>query len=284
MNQLSARFWDSIATAYGRGVPPHPGKWRVLNFLSRRASPAWTQPRIDLYHGIRFELDLSNFTERGIYFRNCDALETRFLQRVVKPGWVAIDAGANVGYYSLLFSKLVGPGGLVYAFEPSNLIWGKLSKTIALNSPTNLRAFKLALSDACGKAALDSGPAGNLGKTRLLRMSTQGCDFVDQITLDSFAEQNTLSRLDVIKVDIEGCEERFLVGGAKTIERFKPVLLMELNPSALGSFDTTVENVTANLRGLGYELFKLTWFGLRPFHELAPGTEFTNVVGIAKGL
>jgi FkbM family methyltransferase len=271
-----------MLTVYGRGTPSHPGKWRALKFLSSRASPAWTAPRKARYKGIQFELDLLDHTQRHINFRDFDPLETRFLKKAVKPGWVAVDVGANIGYYSLLFSKLVGPMGKVYAFEPSSVIWEKLSRTIALNSPTNLHALKLALSDSSGKVSLVTGPLGNLGKTHLGSMGTQCSDFVDQVTLDSFAEQNALSRLDVMKVDIEGCEERLLVGGTKTIQRFKPVLLIELNPAALKSFGTTADNLIARLHGFGYRLFRLTWFGLTPFDNLAPKIEYLNVVGLAQ--
>lgn len=281
-NRFSAKFWDSVLTIYGRGTPCHPGKWRVLNSLTRRASPAWIAPRIALYNGIRFELDLSDHIQRHIYFRDFDPLETRFLRKTIKPGWVAVDAGANVGYYSILISQLVGTGGLVYAFEPSENNWEKLSKTIRLNSSTNVRACKFALSDSCGKASIIPGPRGSSGKAHLGGAETQGCDSADQTTLDSFAVQNHLNRLDIIKVDIEGCEERFLVGGAKTIDHFKPVLLMELNPAALEAFGTTAESLTARLHGFGYQLFRLTWLGLAPFSQLAKGSEFINLVGIAR--
>ncbi len=163
-NRFSAKFWDSVLTIYGRGTPCHPGKWRVLNSLTRRASPAWIAPRIVLYNGIRFELDLSDHIQRHIYFRDFDPLETRFLRKTIKHGWVAVDAGANVGYYSILISLLVGTGGLVHAFEPSENNWRKLSKTITLNSSTNVRACKFPLSDSCGKASIIPGPRGSSGR------------------------------------------------------------------------------------------------------------------------
>lgn len=228
-------------------------------------------------------MDLADHIQRSIYLRNCEALETRYLQKLVKPGWVAVDAGANIGYYSLLFSKLVGPRGIVYAFEPSEDNWKNLSKTITLNSPTNLRAFKLALSDVCGKTAIVAGPPGSLGKARLDSIGLQGSSSADQVTLDSFAAQNAIARLDVMKVDIEGCEERLLIGAAKTIERFRPVLLIELNPQALDAFRTTAENLIARLRRHGYQLFRLTWLGLKPFHRLEREVEFINIIATPEG-
>jgi FkbM family methyltransferase len=222
---------------------------------------------------------LSDYPQRHVYYRDFDPLETRFLRKTIKPGWVTVDAGANVGYYSFLLSQLVGAKGLVYAFEPFEDNWQRLSKTIELNSPTNLRASKLALSDSCGKTSIVPGPPGNSGKTHLSGCETEDSDLVDQITLDAFADD--LKRLDMIKVDIEGCEERFLIGGVNTIARFKPVLLMEINPAALGNFGTTAENLTMRLCRLGYRLFRLTWLGLAPLRGLPQGDEYVNVVGIA---
>ena len=142
MSRIAAKFWDRILTIYGKATPAHPGKWRVIDSLASRAQPAWTTARLATYNGIRFDLDLADYMARHIYFRDFDPWETRFLNRAVKPGWVAIDTGANIGYYSLLLSRLVGTGGFVHSFEPAAHNWQKLSKTIELNHPPNLRRLQ----------------------------------------------------------------------------------------------------------------------------------------------
>lgn len=283
MNQFAAKFWDRILTIYGKAIPAHPGKWRIIDSLASRAQPAWTAERLMTYNGIRFELDLTDYMARHIYFRDFDPWETRFLRKTVKPGWVAIDAGANVGYYSMLLSRLVGTEGLVHAFEPAAQNWQKLSRTIELNHlPSNIRAHKIALSDSCGKICIIQGPVGNSGKTHLGDHNNEKSEVVEQITLDAFADKNHLGRLDVVKVDIEGCEERFIGGGARTFSRFQPLLIIELNPKALEDFGTTVESLVSKLRKFDYQLFALKWSGLSPLQRMPQGEEYLNVVGMAK--
>jgi FkbM family methyltransferase len=282
MSQEVAKLWDRVLTVYGKTTPPHPGKWRVIAALTALARPAWSAPRRTTYNGIRFELDLSEYMERHIYLQDFDPLETRFLKKQVKPGWTAIDVGANVGYYSLLLARLVGTEGWVYSFEPESDNWRKLSKTIGLNDPTNVRAHKMALADSCKVTSIIRGPSGNSGKTHLGSTDDQDSEMVEQITLDAFVEQKELKRVDFVKVDIEGCEERFIVGGSKTFQHFKPLLLIELNPAALKSFGSSVESLVSKLRAFGYELFELGWSGLSPLTHIPQGEAYRNVVGMIK--
>jgi hypothetical protein len=128
MSRFGAKFWDRILTIYGKASPAHPGKWGVIDSLTSCAQPVWTDARVATYNGIRFELDLTEYIERHIYHREFNPWETRFLSKAERPGWVAIDAGANVGYYSLLLSRLVGTEGFVHAFEPAARNWQKSQK------------------------------------------------------------------------------------------------------------------------------------------------------------
>jgi FkbM family methyltransferase len=281
MTQVKAKFWDTVLTIYGKATPAHPGKWRVIDALTSRAEPAWKGKRYATYNGVRFELDLTDYVERHIYLREFDAWETRFLKRYVKPGWVAIDAGANVGYYTLLLSRLVGSLGMVHAFEPDAHNWKRLSRTIDLNGPQNVRAHKLALGDSCGEACIAITPPGSSSKTHLAVEKSEGGEIVEQITLDAFVSRHDLKRLDVVKVDIEGCEERFVDGGSQTLRRFKPLLLIELNPKTLLTFGATTHSLVSKLENIGYRLFTLKWSGLASLKTMPEGEEYINVVGVA---
>lgn len=274
---LAACLWDAVFTIYGRYLPSHPGKWRVVELLKQKAYPAWKEPRFASCRGIRFQLDLSDYIERSIYCRDFDAPETHLLIKIVKPGWIVMDVGANIGYYSLLLSRLVGSKGTVYAFEPAAETWKRLLRTIELNRPTNIFPSKVALADRCGKVSFVTASATNTGKGRLARSVAEGLETVDQITLDAFSEQHQLKRIDFIKVDIEGCEERLLDGGRKTMARFKPSLIMEINPQALETLGATADSLISKLRKMGYELFEISWFGLRRFRRFRHGTEYINV-------
>ena len=119
MGNSSAVIWDRLLSVYARVLPNHPGKWGVLNALASKAEPAWQQPRVaKCGSGALFELNLKHWVDRDVYFLQYEYWDSRFLRRLVRPGWVVIDVGANIGYYSLLCAKLAGPIGRVFAFEP----------------------------------------------------------------------------------------------------------------------------------------------------------------------
>jgi Methyltransferase FkbM domain len=79
-----------------------------------------------------------------------------------------------------------------------------------------------------------------------------------------------LRRLHLIKVHIEGVEQRFLAGAEHTMRRFPPILMMELNPTMLELFGTAAKELIQALSDYGYVLREPTWRGLRPLDSLAP--------------
>ncbi|MBU2544900.1 FkbM family methyltransferase [Patescibacteria group bacterium] len=140
----------------------------------------------------------------------------------LKQGDVVIDAGANLGIFSLFASKKVGPGGKVYAFEPILENRELLRKTIELNKINNIEIIPYAL----GKKEEDllmSIEMDKLGSSS--GFFQKGSErSVKQISLDKFVEQRQISKIDFIKADIEGMEHELLIGAEQTIKKFKPKL------------------------------------------------------------
>lgn len=207
-----AKFWDRVLSLYGRRIPYHPGKWRVIALLEQRAREAWTAPRIARCGGIWYELDLRDFMSRAAYF-SYETRELKFIRSIVRPRGVVVDAGANIGMYSLTCSKLVGDSGHVYAFEPVSFTADRLDGNIALNESSNITVVRAALGSRCGIATMRPVDVRSTGKTQVAARSEAGFEEVPIMTLDSFAEAHGLTRLDLVKVDIEGSEAEFLKGG-----------------------------------------------------------------------
>jgi FkbM family methyltransferase len=256
-------LWDRALTIYGR-MPYHPGKWRVVEGLAPKASASWVSPRLARRRMVEYELDLRYFIPRHVFYGIYEVWETRCIERTVKPGWVVVDAGANIGCFSLLFARLVGSNGKVHAFEPVKSTHDALRRNIKLNSAANVCTYRVALSDTCGEVALLSPDGNDPGKTRVACDGERGSEMTQSMTLDTFVEEHNLDRLDFIKVDIEGSELRFLTGAAKTLARFRPIVMIELNPSAIARFGSSVDRLVAYLREFGYRLRCATWYGLRP--------------------
>lgn len=279
VGDIAARIWDGVLTLYGRWLPNHPRKWAVLNALARRAQPAWNQPRLARCRGDWFELNLRHWVDRDVYFLQYEYWESRLLRRIVRPGWTVVDVGANIGYYTLLFARLVGRSGCVYSFEPQASTYAALSRNISLNEPGNVRAFRVALSDSVGEAPLaETGERPHA--THIAGIGEASSEKVPLITLDSFLAAESARGLDLVKVDIEGYEMRFLAGAAETLARFRPIVQLELNPSMLTRFEASPEAVVKQLADAGYGLYQLRRSRLRPLCALPAPSEIWNVLAL----
>jgi len=272
---LIAALIDRILEGYCRLVPDHQGKWRLVAAAQNLARPAWTSARTVTHDGICFELDLNDLVSRYVYYGVYETPETHLVKQLVKWGWVCVDAGAHVGYYSLLFSQLVGPGGRVLAFEPCSDVRRSLMRNLSLNSGNRVDVHDFALSDYCGWAHLERN-ATNSGGSQLASCGER----VRVRTLDSFLEENSTSRVDFIKADVEGCETRLLRGGMRTLRRFKPPMLLEINPLKTASFGNTVEEMLGLLAELGYTIEQVRRRGLVSNWRLPEPGDSCNVIAI----
>ena len=261
---MLAHLVDAALSAYGRLVPYHGGRWRITNFLGPYTASTWKGPREITRMGIRLAADPSDFVGREIlYNHEYEPYETRFIRSVIRPGFTVADAGAHIGWFTLHFSSLVGPDGSVLSFEPCASTREQLEHNLALNSANNVTVYPIALGDHADSVQIRCLNAGNIGQNRV------GLEHGDipMTTLDSF----NLSRLDFLKVDVEGCEVRVLRGGAKSIEKFRPMMLIELNPDALRDFGDSSQGVLDLLHQWGYRITTPTRHGLQELHTPPEG-------------
>lgn len=164
-----------------------------------------------------------------------EAWLSQFMARVVKPGWTVADVGANYGYYTLLFADLVGPDGRVVAVEPNPAAAELLGRSVFLNG----FGGRTRICEAAAGAA-DGGTATLLVPQRM----TGGASVADVATLalpeivrhevplrslDSLFESE--ERLDFLKIDVEGSEERIVAGMERLFARARPPMVLEFNPA-----------------------------------------------------
>jgi FkbM family methyltransferase len=191
--------------------------------------------------------------------RSCEPELTHLLARVVKPGDVVIDGGANVGFFTCLLSRLVGPGGRVYAIEPTPLNIAKIKQNLANNAMQNVELVEQALSDAVGTATLHL--SSDTGSNSLTRHSESvGAIQVPTTTLDTLIPQ-AFPRL--IKLDIEGYEGHALLGAPKVLERASYVVC-EANYQALPRCGWSIARLRECLRNSGFYTFVLLDDGSHP--------------------
>jgi FkbM family methyltransferase len=186
------------------------------------------------------------------------------IHRLVSPGSVVLDVGANIGAHTLELARRVGSSGKVIAFEPTSFAHSKLLRNLALNP--NLAAMvkaeqlMLAASDhrSTESEIYSSWPlvhADRLHANHLGRLqSTEGAR---AISLDSYLEQNGVTRVDFIKLDVDGYECEVLEGARHCLDIFRPPIVMELAPYVLRERGASLAQLINVFGRSGYRFSRL---------------------------
>lgn len=185
------------------------------------------------------------------------------LQPLIPKAGVVIDVGAHAGSTAKLFAALA-PEGRVFAFEPGPYALSVLRITVSACGLGNVEIVPLGLSDAPVHAVLHMpvkarGGYG-FGLSNLAPPDGSRPVIEAEITLttlDAFAQDRGLTRLDFIKADIEGFEARFLRGAAGVLRRFRPACLLEVDERLLARAGAAANDVFAAFEPLGYAVRKL---------------------------
>jgi FkbM family methyltransferase len=187
------------------------------------------------------------------------------LQRWVTPEAVVFDVGGHAGQFAKLFAKMARRGQ-VYSFEPGGYPRSILRLAIAANRLGNITIVSKGLGDQSGTLTLNTplkpGGVRRFGVAHLgQHAETQPAktEVVPITTIDLFAAERGIERLDFIKLDVEGWELRVLSGGAETSESRRPAMLIELVDAHLARAGDTVAAAWATLGGWGYRPF--AWHG-----------------------
>jgi FkbM family methyltransferase len=169
-----------------------------------------------------------------------------------KPGMIALDVGADIGYYSMHFSRLVGKAGRVIAFEPIPKARERLVHNIALNKLDNIEVSEFALGNQEGIVFLEDP----FTKSRVNLKKTTGGAHDIQVSIKRFDDliDGSLPSIDIIKMDIEGAEHEALRGMEQTLRRCKPVIVLEVHNHFLPLFNSTSDALLDWLSKLGYEI------------------------------
>jgi FkbM family methyltransferase len=179
---------------------------------------------------------------------------------LVRRGDVVFDVGANLGYYTLLFSHLAGPRGEVHAFEPVPATFERLAANLERERRSgNVRANRAAVGEKAGSAVLFQ-PGSDHCQASLAPHGagswSAGPAVTEHaaplITLDGYARERRVSRIDFLKCDVEGAELAVLRGAAGLLERHHPILHLEVCPAWTRDFGYEPGELAAFVAGLGY--------------------------------
>lgn len=220
------KFWakTAIAPGYLYQVCETWGKYLANSPIESR-----------LFNGCKVICNLQDHIQRQMFFFGAfEPVESYLFNQFIQPGMIVIDIGANIGNYTLIACKAVGQSGMVYSFEPVDTNFKMLSRHIEMNILSDIvqlenlgvwsenkflqfSLFDTELDDNFTNYIM--GEYDNVAKTT-------GCL---SVSLDKYFEDKNIDRLDLIKMDIEGSEYFALQGAKNLIEKFRPVILMEIN-------------------------------------------------------
>jgi FkbM family methyltransferase len=238
--------------------------------------------------GMRFELESADevltFLRHGGHF---EADEVAICHRWLEPGMTAVDVGANLGAFTAAFASAVGREGTVHSLEPFDAARRRLERTLALNELPQVQVHPLAVADGAGTAALYSYGPGNeswatLGPRRIeaggTTVDAEVAGQVPTVSLDDWAEQNSVASIDLLKVDVEGAEGRVLAGAERLLSDGRIALaLVETSDDTLESFGVRAYELIRTLEGHGLRTYVARDGRLVPFRVAGRTQGLANV-------
>ncbi|WP_338686566.1 FkbM family methyltransferase [Streptomyces acidiscabies] len=247
---------------YVRHVPAGPGVAQLAGRLNEHLKnhPVTTVTRTR--SGTLFPVTTSDVIQRYLYlFGVWEPHLTSFVSRRLHPGDTFLDVGANIGYYTVLASRLVGPTGRVVAVEPSPDFHQALTGNVRLNGCANVRTVNTAVSDTPGRLTFYLEDPTNLGGTTAVRPRTVTSSFTaDTAPLSRLLTTDEVTTARLIKIDVEGGEAGAVRGLLPVLDHLRDdvELLVEVTPRLLAKQGQTVDQILNPLRDHGFHPYRVT--------------------------
>ncbi|RMH20528.1 MAG: FkbM family methyltransferase [Acidobacteria bacterium] len=221
-----------------------------INVAHRLLMRALKPRRVEIA-GHRLTLDPHD--SLGLSLRPYEPFTSRLVEDCLRPGQVAVDVGANIGYFTLLLARGVGATGRVYAFEPDPESFALLRRNVAANGYGNVIAAQAAVAEEAGTVRLFRSP-DNAGDHRTYDAGDgRAAIVVEAVRLDDALAD--AARVDFIKMDVQGAEPRALAGMRALLERSpRVVLLSEFWPWGLARGGASAAAYLEQLDALGFSL------------------------------
>jgi FkbM family methyltransferase len=188
-----------------------------------------------------------------LYKRLLEAGEIDRLKSCVAPGTTVIDVGANIGFFTVKFAGWVAGAGRVIAIEPEARNFQSLLRRIAAAGLEDVvHPIQAAAAEAAGELKLAVNPH-NPADHRLADHGTS----VRATTIDDVIGGQGWPAVSLVKIDVQGSENRVLAGAAETLRRYHPAIFMEVDADSLASSGTSAEDLIESLRAKGYRIYRL---------------------------
>ena len=225
--------------------------------------------RMEVEPGVNMLLDPEDLVSREILDTGQWEAESWTITKVHLPvGGTFVDVGAHIGYYSLKAARVVGPQGHVIAIEPNPDTVRELRDNIQASGANVIAVQPVACSDSEAEVDLFAAKRANTGQTSLSRANAQRSGGVSAVyhvrarPLDAIIQEAGVSRVDVIKIDVEGADLLVLKGAKQTLARYSPILIVEVADEWLQAMGASPAELREFLRSQGYTPRR----SMRPFN------------------
>jgi len=227
-----------------------------------RNSPLWPRRTVTRRIGnVALEVDLEpDSIGFKVYFGRYQPDIVKAFRSLLQPGDIVFDVGANIGYLSAIAADAVGPTGQVHCFEPAPSNVRKLRRLAEINPSYSIAVNQVAVGERTGSATILVSLTNIDSHTMIPRLSNPDDSVavtqVPIITLDDYIRQTALSRLSLVKIDVEGFEFPVLRGLRRFLEAgHRPAIITEVTPAAYPLLGHTLAEMAQFMTEFGYSAF-----------------------------
>jgi FkbM family methyltransferase len=263
MRITSSEALVTLCRSYLRKTPGALGK---ASLTARYLNPQLRdQPRrrvVSARFGSRFAVDTQDLIQRYIYlFGVWEPHMTYWLRRRLRPGDTFVDVGANIGYFSLLASDIVGSAGQVVAIEASPEFHHRLQQNARLNACDNIRAVNGAASDSRRTLTFVLASSKNMGSNSIVPYDgpAESMFEIEACALSEILTAEEIRNARVVKIDVEGAEGGVVRGLAPVLDHLRAdaEITVEVAPDRMKQLGDTVDELLDTMKAHGFHTYRL---------------------------
>jgi FkbM family methyltransferase len=216
--------------------------------------------------GLKWSLDLREGIDLAIYTLGVFERESMMAyRRLILPGQTVLDIGANIGAHTLHLARCAGQAGKVIAFEPTDFAFKKLNMNVSLNPKIkkNIELLQIFLISSPNTAFSQNMIYSSWPLTDDLKVHSKhggklkSSNGATSATLDDVVSSHSIQDVNFIKLDVDGNEINVLQGGIRTLERYRPIILMELAPYVFDQEKQSFEQLCSLIKEIRYRFINI---------------------------
>lgn len=248
-------------------------------FLAKKYSSPFR--KIKTPYGFFINLDLRRGVDGEIYFNRLEEYLSNFYTTYLKSDSVFLDIGSNIWFFSLLASTKIKEGK-IYAIDADPLMAQEVEKNITINNITTITAINTGVSDHEGW--MDFYVAKDPAFSSFSELNPKICELkeiknIKISTLDSIVEENKISHIDFMKIDIEGGELDCLHWATNILKNLKPTISIEICDNTLSQYNKKPMDIFNYMSSQGYKIFNFH-SGVLMEEQLKESYEYENLIFI----